>query len=481
MKPASWPVLVACLLVGHGVTLAQSSPGANKRSGPSTEARLMEAYKREFAFLEAEKRQLEARLAEEKRQTQARLDKARADNSRLQGRVVAAASEAEGAEEQLLMAERELASLDQSENVVGDILLRADSALSRVGIELPEADAEDRAALLAQLRFVFERAPEALAEQAAVRTEPGAYFDAAGEKVEGPVLRIGSVASYGLADGAMGPLAPAGQDRLKVWPSEDGAAVARRLAQGQSPDVLPMFLYESLETGIEKKQDKTALQVIRAGGTIAWVIVALGLVALLMIIARALLLLRASAGNRKLIAPVLERVEGGDVEGARALAARRNNSGGRVLTATLAHLDKSRGRLEDIVAEAILHEQPHLSRFGAAIMVVAAVAPLMGLLGTVTGMISTFEIITEFGTGNPKLLSGGISEALITTELGLIVAIPALLVGQLLTGWSERIRDNLDASALATINRAHGIVPPAEDELDAPTTAGELSGARVPS
>ena len=74
--------------------------------------------------------------------------------------------------------------------------------------------------------------------------------------------------------------------------------------------------------------------------------------------------------------------------------------------------------LMDTAESALLEEKSKLDRFSSAIVVIAAVAPLLGLLGTVTGMISTFEIITEHGTGDPKMLSSGISEALITTQLG---------------------------------------------------------------
>jgi biopolymer transport protein ExbB len=71
-------------------------------------------------------------------------------------------------------------------------------------------------------------------------------------------------------------------------------------------------------------------------------------------------------------------------------------------------------------------------------------------------MIATFDIITIHGTGDPKLLSGGISEALITTELGLIVAIPALLIGNLLSSWADRITSGLEVAALRVINAASG-------------------------
>src|SRR5690606_18595063 len=111
---------------------------------------------------------------------------------------------------------------------------------------------------------------------------------------------------------------------------------------------------------------------------------------------------------------------------------------------------------EVIVSESILHESTHLSRFGSVITMIAAVAPLLGLLGTVTGMIQTFDVITEFGTSDPKLLSGGIATALVTTELGLIVAIPCLLFGNLLNGWSDRIKDDMEKAALRAINLYQG-------------------------
>jgi len=135
------------------------------------------------------------------------------------------------------------------------------------------------------------------------------------------------------------------------------------------------------------------------------------------------------------------------------------------MSAAIRNLDRDREHLEDIVSESILHESSHLNRFGAFILVIAAVSPLLGLLGTVTGMISTFDVITEFGTGDPKLLSGGISIALVTTELGLIVAIPLLLLGNLLSGWAEGIKDNMEKATLRIINQYSAGQSGAEAEL----------------
>jgi biopolymer transport protein ExbB len=145
-------------------------------------------------------------------------------------------------------------------------------------------------------------------------------------------------------------------------------------------------------------------------------------------------------------------VRKGLLDEAIARCASYKNATSRVLAATIRNLDRDREHLEDIISESILHENSYLDRFGSMIIIIAAVAPLLGLLGTVTGMISTFDIITEFGTGDPKLLSGGISEALVTTELGLIVAIPALIFGNLLSGWAENIKEDMEKAALSVTN-----------------------------
>jgi len=86
------------------------------------------------------------------------------------------------------------------------------------------------------------------------------------------------------------------------------------------------------------------------------------------------------------------------------------------------------------------------------IALTAATAPLLGLLGTVTGMIQTFQLITLFGTGDAQTLSGGISEALITTQFGLMVAVPALIVHALLSRKSKGVISNMEQTSIGFIN-----------------------------
>ena len=113
---------------------------------------------------------------------------------------------------------------------------------------------------------------------------------------------------------------------------------------------------------------------------------------------------------------------------------------------------KSHEQLMEEAEAELLGLESKTNRFATILPVIAAVAPLLGLLGTVTGMISTFEIITEHGTGDPRMLSSGISEALITTQLGLIVAIPMLLLGNMLKGWSKSQLVMLESLVLRVVS-----------------------------
>jgi biopolymer transport protein ExbB len=123
-----------------------------------------------------------------------------------------------------------------------------------------------------------------------------------------------------------------------------------------------------------------------------------------------------------------------------------------VIEAGLRARHEDRETLESILQEAILRELPRVERGLSVLAVLGAVAPLLGLLGTVTGMIDTFRVITLFGTGDPKLMSGGISEALVTTELGLAIAIPIMLLHTLLSRRSNHIVGDMEEKAVSLIN-----------------------------
>lgn len=132
---------------------------------------------------------------------------------------------------------------------------------------------------------------------------------------------------------------------------------------------------------------------------------------------------------------------------------RTNNPLGRVM-AVFQKFNQPEHDLQTLelkLDEAILKETPALERGLPTIKILAAVAPLLGLLGTVTGMIQTFQSITLFGTGDPKIMAGGISEALVTTVLGLVISIPLVLLHSILSGKAEQYTQVLDEQAAGLV------------------------------
>lgn len=131
-----------------------------------------------------------------------------------------------------------------------------------------------------------------------------------------------------------------------------------------------------------------------------------------------------------------------------------NNALGRIAEVYHRHEDMDPEAREDRVHEAISEELPKLNWGLNLLRVLAAVAPLLGLLGTVTGMIQTFQAITLFGTGDPRMMAGGISQALVTTALGLSAAIPILLLLTMARSYSVRIRQIIEEQSLGLVAHA---------------------------
>ena len=149
---------------------------------------------------------------------------------------------------------------------------------------------------------------------------------------------------------------------------------------------------------------------------------------------------------------VIKALKAGDIESARKLAEKTHGEVGCVLKTVLTKNYKDRESAERALEELFSAEVPKLD-FGLNwISVFAAVAPLLGLLGTVMGMIELFDVITMHGTSDPKLLAGGISIALVTTETGLIVAIPLQLIHTFLVNRSEALRGRMEKAGLAVLN-----------------------------
>lgn len=413
---------------------------------------LEQAYQREFAFLQGQKRDLERRLARFRETREQERSQLQAEIRALENRVVEMRGRADRLDDLLFESERAVEGARENSDLLGATFTQARFTLEEAMLEGTwNPNSGDKAPGAEDVGGLFDAALAYLDRGHRVRRSTGEFFLADGTRVDGDIIHVGNIAAYGLSARGNGALAPAGDGELKIWSTESGDA-ARALAAGQMPDPLPVFLFESLNAEVERKAARGVIETVNSGGVIGWVIFFLGLLGGVLVLLRVVFLQRAGSATGRVIEAVSGHVRRGDRDTALEALKRHKGATARVVAATIRNLDRDREHVEDIVSESILHENSHLNRFGALILVIAAVSPLLGLLGTVTGMIATFDVITEFGTGDPKLLSGGISIALVTTELGLIVAIPLLLFGNLLSGWAERIKDDMEKAALRVIN-----------------------------
>ncbi|MGB5325975.1 MAG: MotA/TolQ/ExbB proton channel family protein [Pseudomonadales bacterium] len=173
------------------------------------------------------------------------------------------------------------------------------------------------------------------------------------------------------------------------------------------------------------------------GGVIGYIIISLGIVGVLLALYRFVALFLESRAINAQLAHLEDPTS--------------NNSLGRILLACRDAEKMDIETLELKMGEAVLREVPRITRHLPLLKIIAAVAPLMGLLGTVTGMIITFQAITLFGAGDPRLMAGGISQALITTVLGLTVAIPVLLLHNIVQSRARTVTDILQHEAVAVV------------------------------
>ncbi|HSH49059.1 MAG TPA: MotA/TolQ/ExbB proton channel family protein [Halomonas sp.] len=272
-----------------------------------------------------------------------------------------------------------------------------------------------------------------------------------GRRHEQPVVRVGAL--FAATEGQL--LERYGSEGRLAVAGHTPPGVADRLAAFQqgSGDVVPIDPIGGRVLQAMAQQP-TLWQRFQQGGAVGYVVVALGALGLLVALVQYLYLLRTTLTQRRQLAD-LERLRDDNPLG-RVLKRFQTNGGGHIPEALEARLD-----------EAMLAEQPRLERGQALVKMLAAVAPLLGLLGTVTGMIVTFQSITVFGTGDPQLMAGGISQALVTTVLGLITAVPLLFAHTALTSRSRALIGAMEGHASAVL----------ADRLEAERLASTASSA----
>ncbi len=197
-------------------------------------------------------------------------------------------------------------------------------------------------------------------------------------------------------------------------------------------------------------------ELFKSGGFLMWPILLCSIVALAVIAERLWTLKRRAVTPGYLIREIEQLVRSRDLDYGKIEAIRASSPLGEILAAGLLNMNKHRIVMKEAVEEAGRHVVHELERYLNTLGTIAAITPLLGLLGTVIGMIKVFSAITAFGVGDPTVLAGGISEALITTAAGLSVGIPSLMFYRYFRGRINELTISMEQQALHLIDIIHG-------------------------
>jgi len=200
------------------------------------------------------------------------------------------------------------------------------------------------------------------------------------------------------------------------------------------------------------------LELVTAGGWLMLPIVFSSIIVLAICAERLFTLNAKKISPPHLLATVWKQLKAGELDATRLRTLRQSSPLGRILAAGLSNAGHGRDVMKESIQEAASHVVHDLERYLNTLGTIAAVTPLLGLLGTVMGMIKVFAEIMAQGTGNASVLAGGISEALITTAAGLSVAIPALVMHRYFVGRIDGIVVGLEQETIKLVDAMHGEV-----------------------
>jgi biopolymer transport protein ExbB len=198
-------------------------------------------------------------------------------------------------------------------------------------------------------------------------------------------------------------------------------------------------------------------EIIKAGGFIMWPIIACSIIALGIVVERFWTLKRTKILPPNLVNQVQEWVKNGELDDTRIRAVYESSPLGRVLAAGLVNRSYDRQIIKEALEDAGRHVAPDLDRFLRTLGTIANISPFLGLLGTVVGMIEMFSGIGGRGVSDPSIVAGGISQALIATAAGLVVAIPSVLFYRYLRGLVNDLLIEMEREALRLVDILRGV------------------------
>ncbi|TQO87628.1 MotA/TolQ/ExbB proton channel family protein [Vibrio cholerae] len=288
---------------------------------------------------------------------------------------------------------------------------------------------------MAQLRGLWQAMSEETRASGQVQTTEIQWLNGQGETQTVPALRLGSLGL--ISEQGYVKWDNARQQALSYQQLPSDFPTFSHIRTLVDGDVVTMKVDPSRGVLLEQLAlTPTLSQRLQAGGVIGNVILVLLGVGLIIALYRGAIL----ATLRQKIKAQLKNPEQPG-----------NNPLGRILAVYNKEQQRSVEALELRLLEAVVDEQNHLETGLSMLKLLAALAPMLGLLGTVTGMIETFQVITQFGNGDPKVMAGGISMALVTTVEGLIAAIPLLLAHNILSAQAEAIRNILEKQGIGLV------------------------------
>ena len=454
MKRLTAIVAAGVMAFGMGAAHAQQSDAASL-------GELLNLIEQGKARDNREARQREAQFAQQRNQQQNLLNQARAERTRQENESARLETLFEDNQAQIVAAR---AALDERlgalKELFGVLQTVAGDAQGRFSTSLTNLQFSERETFLVELGAKMASATELaqiedieqlwfelqreINESGKVVTFENEVITATGEQISAPITRVGLFNLVGERgyyeyndDGSVSelPRQPAGRFLSSA-----------KALHAAGPEDVVAFGLDGTRGGILGLlvETPTVTDKFHQGGYVGYAITALGVIGLIVALLR---LVGLSSDSRKVTAQLKRD------------SASTDNPLGRVLAAYESNQSADTETIELKLSEAALKEMPGLTKGLLFIKVVGVVAPLMGLLGTVTGMIQTFQVITLYGAGDPKMMAGGISQALMTTVLGLLVAIPMVLLHTIVSGQSKKIINVLQsqsAGLVAQHSEKHG-------------------------
>ena len=441
-------LLSASILTYGSVESAKASAEADLRDALDRLSALREEIKEAKIPLSRELNELQDQLREKRREVvrvERRRDSQMMDLSTLRDNVRMRNEELDYVSNLMAEYARVIESrMDQSEQQFhADFLQRM-----RDAAEEPDLSRIDR---MSRMEDVTARGIDRLSELIGGYTFPGRAVAPTGMVEPGTFLRIGPSFYFSTQDNGAGLALGMGALDPNYFPL--GEPYDSRIRETVSAKRGQLPIDPTLGDAFAIAQTKETLwEHIQKGGIWIWPILAFALLAFLTALFKAFEIYTVKMPRPGTLHTILKLLEEGKDQEALRCAEQVAGPSGKMLVDGVLHADENKELVEEVLYERMLEVQPKLERLLPFIAVTAATAPLMGLLGTVTGMINTFKLITIFGTGDAKALSSGISEALVTTEFGLIVAIPSLIAHALLSRRAQGVMTNMERMAVAFVN-----------------------------